>query len=305
MPRPSITPFWAAGDKRGKSGHDQSSRYRFVDVTDKSRWFDALMTASLEPGESDGCRVFDANSTAETWYYVASGTAEFVQPDGTVEILSPYDAIYFRPGTGGELRAPAGSKVSWFALSCDGGKATAFSATGGRGAGTLRQSEAAKPADIFRRIEVAPRNWPGNSIGASPRPWWFYSVDDRSKWFRAGCIGCLPPGGATALHSHLEEYEGPYESWYIILSGTGMIRNEYEDYIFEGGPAGAFVPANASHQLINNGTDFLWVLTTSSRGTEPLRVDTYSTPAGTERPGYLEEYNRIIAARRDRGLPVP
>ena len=305
MSRPSIVPFWTPGDKRARNGSHQAGGYRFVDVGAQSLWFDTLMAGGLGPGESDGERVFDASSTAETWYYVTSGTAEFVQPDGTVEVLAPYDAVYLAPGAGGELRAAAESKVDWFALSCDGGKPTPFSETRGRGAATLRSSKGAKPADIFRRIEVAPRNWPGNSIGASPRPWWFYSVDDRSKWFRAGCIGCLPPGGATALHSHLEEYEGPYESWYIILSGTGMIRNEYGDHIFTGGPSGAFVPANASHQLINNGTDFLWVLTTSSRGTEPLRVDTYSTPAGAERPGYLEEYNRIIAARRERGLAIP
>ncbi|WP_404478629.1 cupin domain-containing protein [Novosphingobium sp. BL-52-GroH] len=292
--------FAAAGEGAG-------SRFQYFDVDTVSRWFDTLAIGELPAHGSDDVRQFpaaDGKGSAETWYFITSGTAEFVQPDGRVDLVSPYDGIYLGAGTGGQLRA--GSQgLQWLVLGSDGGQPSLFSAAQGRGRSTLNPAGAAQPAEVFRRALLAPRQWPSNTVGASAKPYWFYTVDDHSKWFHSACISCIAPGGATALHSHIEAYEGPYESWYVVLSGTGLLRNEYEDFLFEGGPGGAFVPANTSHQLINNGTDFLWYLTISSRGTEPLRVDTYSMPAGAERPGYLEEYNRILAARADRGLPVP
>ena len=118
-------------------------------------------------------------------------------------------------------------------------------------------------------------------------------------------ISCLPPGGASTFHTHMENYEGPYETFYIVLDGTALIRNEYEDFVFTGGPSGVYVPADASHQIINNGEGLLWYLTLSSRGGVPLKIDVYNMPSGAERPGYLDEYNRIMAARQERGLPLP
>jgi len=293
-----LMPFWK--QEAGSTG------LRFVDVGGWSRWFDTITTGRMAAGQSDGVRAFpprEGEHGAESWYFVTSGTAIFVQPDGTTILITPYDGIFLPPGSGGELRAT--SDLEWLVLSSHGGKPTPFSDAGGRGAATLIPNDRAGPAEIFRRAGIAPRQWPANSVGASHKPYWFYTVDDHSSWFHSACISCVAPGGATALHSHIETYEGPYESWYIVLEGTGLIRNEYEDFLFEGGPAGAFVPADTSHQLINNGTGFLWYLTISSRGTEPLRVDTYNTPAGAERPGYVDEYNRILASRADRGLPVP
>jgi hypothetical protein len=66
-----------------------------------------------------------------------------------------------------------------------------------------------------------------------------------------------------------------------------------------------FVPCDAPHQISNNGDDFLWYYTLSSRGDAELVLDTYAIPSGVDRPGYLEEYNRIIASRAARGLPIP
>jgi oxalate decarboxylase/phosphoglucose isomerase-like protein (cupin superfamily) len=103
----------------------------------------------------------------------------------------------------------------------------------------------------------------------------------------------------------MERFEGPYETFYIALSGSGLIRSEFDDVTYDERPSGVFVPSDASHQIINNGEDELWYCTLSSRGDAELRLDTYSVPSGADRPGYLEEFNRIVAARAARGLRLP
>ena len=168
-----------------------------------------------------------------------------------------------------------------------------------------KTNPAAKAPIAFDRRWVAPRQWPANSLGATAKPWWFYTVTASSKWYHSACVSSLPPGGASTFHTHMEPYEGPYETFYIVLQGTALIRNEYEDFVFEGGPSGVYVPADASHQIINSGDGQLWYLTISSRGGVPLKVDVYNMPSGAERPGYLEEFNRIMAMRQENGLPLP
>jgi oxalate decarboxylase/phosphoglucose isomerase-like protein (cupin superfamily) len=133
--------------------------------------------------------------------------------------------------------------------------------------------------------------------------WWFYSVVDKAKWFSMACIGCLLPGQSASMHTHSPEMEGPYECWYVVLEGKGELRTEFADYPLERFDA-AFMPPGAAHQMRNAGTEPMYWLTLSSRGGAPLKVDVYAhQPA--ERPGYRDEYKRIMKSRKERGLRVP
>jgi mannose-6-phosphate isomerase-like protein (cupin superfamily) len=298
--KPKLVPF--ERETAAEERVDGATRQGFNDLGETSRWFDTIVTSDLASGETDGPRVFPS---AETWYFLVDGDAEFVNPNGSVETLSRFDGVFFLPGTGGELRATSGHGLTWLTIASAGGSPTPFSSDGGRGEASRGDISTAKPPIPFRRRQIATRQWPANPLGASAKPWWFYTVDDESQWFHSACISCIAPGGSSTFHSHMERFEGPYETFYINLSGTAFVRNEYEDFLFDAPPGGVYVPADASHQIINNGEDFLWYLTISSRGDTPLRVNTYDMPSGVDRPGYLEEYNRIIAARAANGLPTP
>jgi mannose-6-phosphate isomerase-like protein (cupin superfamily) len=281
--------------------------HQYIDISSASRWFDTLMIGNLRPGQSDGLRTFSAaaeDKPTEVWYIMVEGDATLVLPDGRSEVLRPYDGVYFAPGSAAELRATH-SACTWLVIPSAGGSGTGLRKKGSKTIATGENSNF-KSATVFKRREIAPRQWPANTLGASAKPWWFYTVTEQSRWFHSACVSCIGPGGSSTFHSHMERFEGPYETFYIALKGTALIRGEYQDYLFEGpGPAGVYVPANSAHQIINNGEDLLWYLTISSRGGTPLLVDVYNTPSGADRPGYLEEYNRIIASRRARSLPVP
>jgi oxalate decarboxylase/phosphoglucose isomerase-like protein (cupin superfamily) len=157
---------------------------------------------------------------------------------------------------------------------------------------------------LFRFRDVFPVQWHENKIGATHRPWWFYNVSDISDWFNIFCISCLQPGQSEGFHSHLPEHEGPYECWYLVFDGEGQVRTEFADHNVEKFDA-VFIPPNASHQMRNNSTQPLWYATLSSRGGHPLKVDVYALECSEARPGYMEEYERIMEVRRQNGLPVP
>lgn len=157
---------------------------------------------------------------------------------------------------------------------------------------------------IYRLTDQSPIQWHENKIGGSDHFWWFYDVSDASRWFTALCISVLQPGQSVGFHSHKDETEGPYECWYMVLKGQGQLRTEYFDTYLDTYDA-AFMPPDASHQFRNVSREPVWWLTLSSRGGEPLKVDTYNIECSEDRPGYWEEYERIMESRRSRGLPTP
>jgi mannose-6-phosphate isomerase-like protein (cupin superfamily) len=282
------------------------TRLQFVDIDkDDSRWFETMVIADLEAGKSDGGRVFPTSSTAETWYQLVSGRGALVLPDGSETELDQYDGVYFNPGDGAELKASGEEPLRWMILSANSGGGTPFAAGSDRGESTRGDISGAGAPTIFNRRLLGPRQWPANPLGATAKPWWFYTVDAQSSWYHSACVSSIAPGGSSTFHTHMERYEGPYETFYIVLNGSALIRSEFGDAIYADRPSGVYVPSDASHQIINNGEEPLWYYTLSSRGDAPLALDTYSIPSGVERPGYLEEFNRILAARESRGLIVP
>ena len=301
--RPRLVPFQKPAALEGLATAGKAS-YSFIDIKKTSRWFDQLVVAGLPPHGVETTAYPDDGS--ETFYLFSRGGGELVLPDGGKKTIRAYDGVWYGSGAGGELRAGKDG-LEWLAVSTNGGKPTPFAgasmdkvlAKGGVPSKTARAPVA------FDRRWIAPRQWPANKLGATAKPWWFYTVDGTSKWYHSACISSLPPGGASTFHTHMEQYEGPYETFYIVLSGTALIRNEYEDFVFTGGPSGVYVPADASHQIINNGEGLIWYLTISTRGGTPLKLDVYNMPSGAERPGYLDEFNRIMAVRQERGLPLP
>jgi mannose-6-phosphate isomerase-like protein (cupin superfamily) len=157
---------------------------------------------------------------------------------------------------------------------------------------------------IYRIKDQSQIRWHENKIGGTDHPWWFYDVRDLSKWFSMMCISVLQPGEAGGFHSHMDETEGPYECWYLVMKGEGQLRTEYFDTPLHTYDA-AFMPTGASHQFRNVSQEPVWWMTLSTRGGAPRKVDTYALECSEDRPGYMEEYNRIMAARTARGLPTP
>jgi mannose-6-phosphate isomerase-like protein (cupin superfamily) len=170
--------------------------------------------------------------------------------------------------------------------------------------GPAGDAQARPHVEIFHFEETFPVQWHENKIGATHRPWWFYDVGDVSQWFKILCISCLQPGQSEGFHSHLSKHEGQYECWYFVLDGVGELRTEYADHRLQKFDC-AFMPPDSSHQMRNPSLEPLWYQTLSSRGGNPLAVDTYLLECSEARPGYMEEYERIMAARRANGLPTP
>jgi mannose-6-phosphate isomerase-like protein (cupin superfamily) len=165
-------------------------------------------------------------------------------------------------------------------------------------------SEERPRVEIFKLEEQSLIRWHENKIGGTNMPWWFYNVTDVSKWFSMMCISVLQAGEAGGFHSHMDVTEGPYECWYLVMKGQGELRTEYFDTPLKEFDA-AYMPTGASHQFRNGGTEPVWWMTLSSRGGQPLRVDTYELECSEARPGYMEEYERIMAARKACGLRTP
>src|ERR1700685_3070757 len=110
-----------------------SAKQQFIDLGgDVSRWFETLVIADLDAGASDGARVYDADTTAETWYQLVSGSGVLVLPDGRKQELRKYDGFYFTRAAGAELRAAQDEPLRWMILSANSNGSTPYSQDGGR-----------------------------------------------------------------------------------------------------------------------------------------------------------------------------
>lgn len=154
-------------------------------------------------------------------------------------------------------------------------------------------------ATVERFEELAPTAYRRSDIGANTdHVSWKYEYDS-SRWFDDGELLNLEPGEYTDFQSHREGVEGPYERSLIVFSGRGVLRTERSDERLEQFDC-VLVPPEAAYQIGNVGTETLWIGSWASVGPNELRAP--STLAPSERPGAREEYDRIMAARSERGL---
>jgi len=112
----------------------------------------------------------------------------------------------------------------------------------------------------------------------------------------------MEPGGYTSLHTHFDN-EGPHEEIYWVMAGEARLLTEYRDVRMHQFDCALF-PTNNPHSLGNVGTDTMWVAAWGARGGRESDFD-LSDLEVSERPGQTEEYERVMAARKERGLSTP
>ena len=125
---------------------------------------------------------------------------------------------------------------------------------------------------------------------------------DELEWFSDSAVMKLEPGGSTGLHTHFDN-EGPHEEVYWVLEGDARVVTEYRDARLRRFDC-AFFPTGNPHGIENAGTDTLWVAVCGARGGIESEFDLADLEI-SERPGQVEEYERVMAARKQRGLPLP
>jgi mannose-6-phosphate isomerase-like protein (cupin superfamily) len=157
------------------------------------------------------------------------------------------------------------------------------------------------PATVQKFEELRPTVHEPSPIGADTDYLsWEYSYPT-SRWYDEGELLKLEPGEYTDFHSHREGVERPYEKRFCVFSGSGVLRTERSDERLEQFDSG-LVPPDAAYQFGNTGTEALWIGWWASVGDADLSDSSELKPS--ERPGALEEYQRIMAARSQRDLPT-
>lgn len=338
-PEPTIVGFDEADaigrDEREIGGTEHRVwYYRFPDA----EWLPIATLYALDPGEATGFRSHapETDGPMERTYRVLSGAAELRTEHGD-ERLGRFDVAFCPAGAAHQFRN-AGTERCWIASwVSDGGAGTArkaietpladrpgyvdeyeriVAARADRdlpvpleyrdGVDAFDAPTEGRPRPIVQRFpETSPARIPGSDrIDASARPTWFHDVD--ADWFHGGSLLKLEPGERVAFHSHLPEHEGAFEDAYWVFGDGGELRTEYWDERLEPYDAMHF-PPGAAHQVRNVGTDTLWFGSWTSVGDEDgaFELDPDGGFAPEDRPGYVEEYDRIMAARKERGLPLP
>ena len=125
---------------------------------------------------------------------------------------------------------------------------------------------------------------------------------DALEWISDSSVMKLEPGGYTSLHTHFDN-EGPHEEIYWVMQGDARLVTEYRDVQMRRFDC-AFFPTGNPHAIGNAGTDTLWVAAWGARGGVEGDFDVADLEI-SERPGQVEEYERAMAARKQRGLSLP
>lgn len=305
-----------------------------------SRWFDDGELVRLEPGAytNFASHPEDREGLYERYYRVFSGTAR-VRTEYWDETLDRFDTLFVPPDCAYQI-GNAGTEPLWFGgFASVGGEESAYSHTvdpAGR-PGAIEEYERILGARAERGLPVPPDadveadadsdsdaetddSRPEASIrrfdttvpvtfheaeqtgcNADRQEW--YTLFPESRWFYAGVMLRLEPGEYLDFHSHREN-EGPYEEIYWVASGRAHLQTEYWDDTLDQFDC-AFFPTGCAHNFGNAGTEPLWFEAWISHGgDEPSDVvPDHLEPV--ERPGAVEEYERILAARKHRGLSLP
>ncbi|WP_255197649.1 cupin domain-containing protein [Halorarius litoreus] len=155
---------------------------------------------------------------------------------------------------------------------------------------------------IDRFEETVPRPRRQSEIGPNANHLVWEFDQEGSKWFQQNELVRLDPGQYTAFQSHLPDVEGPKEVCLRIFDGRARLRTEYWDETLERFDT-VLIPPNTAYQIGNPTTEPLWYAAIASVGDNEV-PEASSLPVH-ERPGAAEEYRRIMAARKERGLPTP
>lgn len=161
-----------------------------------------------------------------------------------------------------------------------------------------------RPEPIIKRFsETRPKMFTASPEIASTtdRPDWIYNFPD-SNWIAQAVVVRLDPGAYIGFHGHFEN-EGPAEEIYWVLNGTAKLQTEYRDTTLEQFDC-AFFPTGCMHTVGNVGTERVWLAAWLSKGGQEGDFD-ISDLETSERPRINEEFRRVMAARKRRGLPLP
>lgn len=304
-------------------------RYEFLD----SLWFDGLELAKLDPGAYTD---FQSHREAvegplERVLRVFSGQG-VLRTERRNEPLERFDHVAVPTGAAYQL-GNTGTEPLWVA---------SWYSTGGNGAlaestlepadrtGARAEYERIMAAREERGLSTAPdydgsdvespdadRPEPTTSAFADLQPktryeapavgcnadWlaWMSNFDEL-EWISDSSVMKLEPGGYTSLHTHFDN-EGPHEEIYWVIAGEARLVTEYRDERMRRFDC-AFFPTGNPHAIGNVGSDTLWVAAWGARGGAEGEFDPSDLEI-SERPGQTEEYERVMAARKHRGLPLP
>jgi uncharacterized cupin superfamily protein len=302
----------------------------------EARWLSLATLTTLEPGASTSFRSHgtETDGPIERTYRILSGTIELRTEYGD-ERLRSFDTVFCPTNAAHQFRN-GGTERCWIASWASGSDGTApleltetppeerpgYIDEYERVMAARRERDPSLPSlderssmnteahkgpspEIQRFAGTYPVKIPGSDrVGASGRPTWFLDFD--SERFHTGSLLKLEPGEQVAFHSHLPENEGPLEDVYWVFESGAKLRTEYWDEHLSRYDVMHFPPGTA-HQLRNAGTETLWFGSWTSVGDEAATFELDPTEgfAPEDRPGYVAEYDRIMAARSERGLSLP
>ncbi len=304
-------------------------RYEF----DGSRWFDDGELLKLEPGEYTDFQSHraDVEGPYEKCLCVFSGRG-VLRTERSDEPLEQFDYVLVPPGAAYQL-GNVGTEALWIGSWTSVGPNELQPESGldpSERPGAREEYERIMAARSERGLSTAPgydgqydgdpdENRPEPRVThfaekrpkmfhASPevgthsdRPDWIYAFPD-SEWISQGVVVRLDPGVFIGFHSHMEN-EGPVEELYWVLNGRARLQTEYRDETLEQFDC-AYFPTGCAHTVGNVGSERVWVAAWLSKGgqTGEFDIDELET---SERPGLEEEFERVMAARKKRGLPLP
>jgi len=133
------------------------------------------------------------------------------------------------------------------------------------------------------------------------RPDWIATTGDLA-WFSDSVVMRMEPGTYTSLHTHFDN-EGPHEEIYWVMQGDARLVTEYRDVQMSRFDCALF-PTNNPHSIGNVGSETMWVAAWGARGGRDAEFELDDLEV-SERPGQTAEYERVMAARRKRGLSTP
>lgn len=300
-----------------------------------SRWFDQGALLKLEPGEYTdfqshrpdvegnyevSSRIFHGEVTLRTEYgdedleqfdavVVPAGAAyQFGNTGGETAWIGTWASVgqgdlqeastrppYERPGAAEEYARINAARVA-NGLEPDGDTDYDGDPDEGRSRPQIRRFSETKPAPISLSPEA------GNNAARAD---WFQEFDE-ADFFSHNTVVKMEPGEFLTFHSHFEG-EGPYEELYWIIDGKFRLQTEYWDTTLEQFDH-VFCPTGCAHSVGNVGTETAWFAAFSTQGgveRDAAAQGVFDEVEPGERPTVVEEYKRIMAARKKRGLSIP